>query len=195
MQELSAQECGFGYRTSRFKNEPDRFVVLEVVFDLPVDESVCVTYPQLAGAVGVEVGVSADGVQVREAVLELRRSKGMVLDEYDPDTWSVGSFFVNPIVSDAVARTLPDECPRFPTPSGEVKVSAAWLIAASGIDRGFQLPESSARVSTKHTLAISNAGSATCEDVIELARWMRSRVVDTFGVELVTEPRLVGCSL
>ena len=82
-----------------------------------------------------------------------------------------------------------------PTPSGEVKVSAAWLIAASGIDRGFQLPESSARVSTKHTLAISNAGSATCEDVIELARWMRSRVVDTFGVELVTEPRLVGCSL
>ncbi|PQM59073.1 MAG: UDP-N-acetylmuramate dehydrogenase [Actinomycetales bacterium] len=195
VQELSAQECGFGYRTSRFKHEPDRFVVLEVVFDLPVDESVCVTYPQLAGAVGVEVGVSADGVQVREAVLELRRSKGMVLDEYDPDTWSVGSFFVNPIVSDAVARTLPDECPRFPTPSGEVKVSAAWLIAASGIDRGFQLPESSARVSTKHTLAISNAGSATCEDVIELARWMRSRVVDTFGVELGTEPRLVGCSL
>ena len=195
VQELSAQECGFGYRTSRFKHEPDRFVVLEVVFDLPVDESVCVTYPQLAGAVGVEVGVSADGVQVREAVLELRRSKGMVLDEHDPDTWSVGSFFVNPIVSDAVARTLPDECPRFPTPSGEVKVSAAWLIAASGIDRGFQLPESSARVSTKHTLAISNAGSATCEDVIELARWMRSRVVDTFGVELVTEPRLVGCSL
>ena len=115
--------------------------------------------------------MSADGVQVREAVLELRRSKGMVLDEHDPDTWSVGSFFVNPIVSDAVARTLPDECPRFPTPSGEVKVSAAWLIAASGIDRGFQLPESSARVSTKHTLAISNAGSATCEDVIELARW------------------------
>ncbi len=195
VQELSAQECGFGYRTSRFKHEPDRFVVLEVVFDLPVDESVCVTYPQLAGAVGVEVGVSADGVQVREAVLELRRSKGMVLDEHDPDTWSVGSFFVNPIVSDAVARTLPDECPRFPTPSGEVKVSAAWLIAASGIDRGFQLPESSARVSTKHTLAISNAGSATCEDVIELARWMRSRVVDTFGVELGTEPRLVGCSL
>ena len=197
VQELSAQECDFGYRTSRFKQEPDRFVVLEVAFDLPVDELVCVSYPQLAGAVGVEVGVSANGVQVREAVMELRRSKGMVLDEHDRDTWSVGSFFVNPIVSDAVSRTLPGECPRFPTPlaSDEVKVSAAWLIAASGIERGLQLPGSGARVSTKHTLAISNTGSATCEDVIELARWMASRVMDRFGVELIAEPRFVGCSL
>ena len=197
VQELSAQECGFGYRTSRFKQEPDRFVVLEVAFDLPVDESVCVSYPQLASAVGVYVGASADGARVREAVMELRRSKGMVLDEHDRDTWSVGSFFVNPIISDAVARTLPDECPRFSTPSSsdEVKVSAAWLIAASGIDPGFQLSESGARVSTKHTLAISNTGSATCEDVLELARWMRSCVADRFGVELVAEPRLIGCTL
>ena len=192
---MSAQECGFGYRTSRFKQEPDRFVVLEVAFDLPVDESVSVTYPQLASAVGVDVGASADGARVREAVMELRRSKGMVLDEHDRDTWSVGSFFVNPIISDAVARTLPDECPRFSTPSSSDEVvGAAWLIAASGIDPGFQLSESGARVSTKHTLAISNTGS-DCEDVLELARWMRSCVADRFGVELVAEPRLIGCTL
>jgi UDP-N-acetylmuramate dehydrogenase len=194
VRELSTQECEFGYRTSMFKRIPDRFVVLEVVFDLPLDETACVNYPQLAQALEVDVGRSLDGSRIRHAVLDLRRSKGMVLDDQDRDTWSVGSFFVNPVVSEEIARSLPAACPVFGAPGG-MKVSAAWLIANSGIECGFRLPQSGARVSTKHTLAICNANDATCQDILDMAREIRSRVRATFGIELVPEPRLVGCRL
>jgi UDP-N-acetylmuramate dehydrogenase len=194
VRELSTQECEFGYRTSMFKRIPDRFVVLEVVFDLTLDETACVNYPQLAQALEVDVGRSLDGSRIRHAVLDLRRSKGMVLDDQDRDTWSVGSFFVNPVVSEEIARSLPAACPVFGAPGG-MKVSAAWLIANSGIECGFRLPQSGARVSTKHTLAICNANDATCQDILDMAREIRSRVRATFGIELVPEPRLVGCRL
>ena len=118
----------------------------------------------------------------------------MVLDADDRDTWSVGSFFVNPIVSEDHARNVSGDCPRFAAERG-VKVSAAWLIENSGIPRGFHLPDSGARISTKHSLAICNANGATSQDVIELARYIRDRVRGAFGVELEPEPRMVGCAL
>ena len=189
--ELSDEQCEFGYRTSALKVEPDRYVVLEVSFDLPMDAAVVVDYSQLAEQLGVDVGKTADGQHVREAVLALRRAKGMVLDDDDRDTWSVGSFFVNPVLSAEQARTLPQQCPTFDAEQG-VKVSAAWLIENSGIERGFSLPGSGARISTKHTLAICNAGSATSDDVLGLAREVRDRVRKRFGVVLSVEPRLFG---
>ena len=194
VRELSNEECLFGYRTSMFKSSIDRFVVLSVTFDLPLDESVSVRYAQLASELGVGVGDCVTGTRVRQAVLELRRGKGMLLDVDDRDTWSVGSFFVNPVVPQEQAQDLPKDCPTFPSPEG-MKVSAAWLIDKSGAGCGFQLSESGARVSTKHSLAICNADHATCEDVLELARAMRARVQERFGIELVPEPRLIGCVL
>lgn len=192
VRELSDEECVFGYRTSMFKISVDRFVVLSVTFDLPLDESISVGYAQLASKLGVDVGECVTGTQVRHAVVELRRGKGMLLDPADRDTWSVGSFFVNPVIPQERARALSEECPTFPAKDG-IKVSAAWLIDNSGVGCGFQLSESGARVSTKHSLAICNADHATCEDVLELARAMRARVQERFGIELVPEPRLIGC--
>ena len=194
VRELSDEECDFQYRASALKSSPDRFVVLEVVYDVPMDESVVIEYRQLADALGVDMGYSVDGERVREAVISLRRHKGMVLDDDDHDTWSVGSFFVNPIVGRQKAESLPAACPRFPAHAG-VKISAAWLIENSGIDRGFALTGSPARISTKHTLAICNEGAARNDDVLALARYIRDRVQDSYGIELQPEPRLIGCAL
>jgi UDP-N-acetylmuramate dehydrogenase len=194
VRELSDEECGFGYRTSALKDSPDRFVVLEVNYDLPLDESVVVDYQQLSERLGVGPGERVDGELVREAVLALRRSKGMLLEPLDPDTRSVGSFFVNPVVDAEIAEQLPELCPRFAAFEG-VKVSAAWLIENTGIERGFSIPGSGARVSTKHTLALCNADGASCADIIELARLIKDRVFARFGIELDTEPRMVDCAL
>lgn len=191
---LSNAECGFGYRSSVFKEDPDHFVVLEVRFSLPASEDVIVEHEQLARALGVTVGSRVAGADVREAVLALRRSKGMVLDPADPDTASVGSFFVNPTVSDDVASTLPAECPRFPAGPGLIKVSAAWLIENAGVAKGSTLG-SPARVSTKHVLALTNTGGASASDVVALARHVRDAVGERWSVELQPEPRLVGLSL
>ena len=101
-------ECGFGYRTSRFKSDPGRFVVLSVTFQLPLGSmSQPIRYPELARVLGVEVGQRAPAAEVRQAVLALRSAKGMVLVEDDHDTWSAGSFFTNPILSQATALALP----------------------------------------------------------------------------------------
>lgn len=194
VRELTDEECEFGYRTSALKSTPERFIVLEVVYDLPMDECVVIEYAQLGEALDVSIGQEVIGERVREAVLELRRSKGMVLDEADHNTWSVGSFFVNPIVGHEKAASLPGECPRFAAQAG-VKISAAWLIDNSGIHCGFSLPDSQARISSKHTLAICNEGAATSDDVLELARYIRDRVRDSYGIELEPEPRLIGCAL
>lgn len=194
VRDLSDEQCEFGYRTSALKRFVDRFVVLDVTYDLPLDESPAVAYRQLADELGVRVGDAVAGVRVRDAVLALRRSKGMVLDDSDQDTWSVGSFFVNPVVPAEVAASLPEKCPTFEADDG-VKVSAAWLIENSGVERGYSLPGSGARVSTKHSLAISNAGQASGDDVVALARDIRARVVDRYGIELEPEPRLIGLAL
>ena len=189
---LDAAECGFGYRTSAFKRTPGRWAVLSVTMHLRADRTGPVRYGELAGILGVGVGGAADIEEVRAAVLMLRRRKGMVLDDADPDTWSAGSFFTNPVVAADVAGAMPAECPRYPSADG-VKLSAAWLIESAGISRGFALrPDAAARISTRHTLALTNRGSASAADVMDLAREVQRRVEDVYGLRLEIEPTVVG---
>jgi len=189
---LSAAECEFGYRSSRFKREPNQFVVLEVVLELSTGDRGSVEYAQLARELEVSIGDELPLARIRDSVLSLRREKGMVLDDTDTDTWSAGSFFTNPIIDAVTATTVPGDCPRYPSEAG-VKLSAAWLIENAGIERGFCVtPDSRARVSTKHTLALTNTGGATAAEIRELADVMRRRVLEVFGIELVPEPQLAG---
>jgi UDP-N-acetylmuramate dehydrogenase len=188
---LFSRDCGFGYRTSRFKQEPDRWVVLEVVLQLRLgDLGTPVAYAELARRLGVEIGDRVPLADVRAAVLDLRRGKGMVLDESDHDTWSAGSFFTNPVLD---PQALPEGAPSWPQPDGRVKTSAAWLIEQAGFARGHGNDRAS--LSTKHTLALTNRGGATATDLVTLAREVRDGVRARFGIELVPEPVLVGCAL
>ena len=188
-------DCRFDYRTSRFKGH-DRHVILDVSYQLRLgDLGARVTYAELARALGIQLGERAPIADVREAVLGLRRGKGMVLDEADHDTWSAGSFFTNPIVSAAEVSRLPDGAPRWPCPDGRIKTSAAWLIERAGFTRGHLGPGGRVALSGKHTLALTNRGDATTADLLTLARDVRDGVRAAFGVELVNEPVLVGCSL
>ena len=217
---LSADELELGYRWSALK-AGRQGVVLAVEFDMAPGGAAPVRYAQLANALGVELGTAVDPAATREAVLGLRASKGMVLDAGDPDTASAGSFFTNPIVSAAFAADLPEGAPRFPVSASappdrvvpldgsggslqvdpvpreapQVKLSAAWLIEHAGISRGFRLPGSSAAISSKHTLALTNQGGATADQIAELARYVQTRVLAEFGVFLHPEPVLVGVSL
>ncbi len=188
---LTAQECGFAYRTSRFKQDPERHVVLSVTFQLRLgDLGAPIRYAELAGALGVAVGERVASVRVREAVLELRGRKGMVLDPDDHDTWSTGSFFTNPLID---AAQVPAGAPAWPQEDGRVKTSAAWLIDRAGFGKGFGTGR--ARVSGKHALALTNRGEASTAELLDLARSLRDGVRDRFGIDLVNEPVLVGCSL
>ncbi|MFL6027062.1 MAG: UDP-N-acetylmuramate dehydrogenase [Friedmanniella sp.] len=189
-----AVECGFGYRSSRFKNELGRYLVLSVTFQLRLGSlSAPIRYPELARTLGVEVGARVPAREVAAAVLQLRRGKGMVLDDADTDSWSAGSFFTNPVLDAERAEALPAGAPRFPQPDGRVKTSAAWLIDHAGFGKGFG--EGPARVSSKHSLALTNRGAATADDVLDLARQIRAGVESSFGITLVPEPVLVGCEL
>ncbi|MGH3414715.1 MAG: UDP-N-acetylmuramate dehydrogenase [Marmoricola sp.] len=188
---FAAAECGFGYRTSRFKQDPGRYLVLDVTFLLRQGTlGAPVAYAELARALGVPLGERAPLADVREAVLGLRRAKGMVLDPADHDTWSAGSFFTNPVVPPDV---VPDSAPTWPQGDALVKTSAAWLIEHAGYTRGYGGP--AARLSTKHTLALTNRGDARTVDLLALAREIRGGVSTRFGIELVNEPVLVGCTL
>lgn len=190
---FAAAECGFGYRDSRFKREKGRHLVLRVDFQLPLGElGQPVRYPELARALGVEVGQRAPAARVRETVLAIRRRKGMVLDANDHDTWSAGSFFTNPILTPEQAVSLPAEAPRFPAGEG-VKTSAAWLIQHAGFPAGHG--SGPARLSTRHVLALTNRGHATTADVLALAREIRDGVRERFGITLVPEVNLVGVSI
>jgi UDP-N-acetylmuramate dehydrogenase len=180
-------QCGFGFRTSAFKHT-DRYIVLTVTFVLRRShESVPVRYLELARRLGIEPGGTAPNAKVRETVLDLRRSKGMVLDASDHDTWSVGSFFVNPFVDASLA---PPDCPQW-TVDGRVKLSAGWLIENAGFHRGYGLPGRVA-VSTKHSLALTNRGGATTGELLDLAREIRDGVETKFGITLRPEGHLVG---
>jgi len=184
-------DCGFGYRHSRFKADPGRHVVLEVTFQFRQGSlGAPAAYAELARTLGVEAGGRAPLADVREAVLGLRRGKGMVLDAADHDTWSAGSFFTNPVIApDAV----PEGAPAWPQPDGAVKTSAAWLIERAGFGKGYG--NSAVSLSTKHTLALTNRGGASTADLLALAREIRDGVQARFGIRLVNEPVLVGCTL
>jgi UDP-N-acetylmuramate dehydrogenase len=188
---MAAAECGFGYRTSLFKQTPGRYVVGAVTFQFKLgDLGAPVRYAELARSLDVEIGGRTASARVREAVLALRVRKGMVLDAGDHDTWSAGSFFTNPFVDPSA---LPEGAPAFPQADGTVKTSAAWLIERAGFSRGYG--EGPVGLSTKHTLALTNRGGATTEQLLELAREVRAGVQQQFEITLQPEPTLIGCSL
>ncbi len=188
---FAVADCGFGYRTSRFKADPSRHVVLAVTFQFRQGElGAPVAYAELARTLGLEPGGRAPMTDVRRAVLGLRGGKGMVLDPADHDTWSAGSFFTNPVLD---ADRVPEGAPSWPQPDGSVKTSAAWLIERAGFGKGYG--EGAARLSAKHTLALTNRGHATTAELLSLARELRDGVESRFGIRLVNEPVLVGCEL
>jgi UDP-N-acetylmuramate dehydrogenase len=194
---LGPDECGFGYRTSVFKHHT-RYVVLAVVFSLtPGRASEPLRFGELTKVLGVTAGGRAPLGDVRDAVLELRRGKGMVLDPDDPDTRSVGSFFTNPILDDAgfaaVVERAAAEPPRWDEPDGRVKTSAAWLIERAGFAKGYG--RDGVAISGKHTLALTHSGAGSAKALIELAREIRAGVETSFGVRLEAEPVLVGVNL
>jgi UDP-N-acetylmuramate dehydrogenase len=206
-------DLGLDYRTSRLKGSAgasgatgggQREIVLGARFRLTTDGlSAPIGYAELARVLGVEAGTRVPAADVRAAVLELRRGKGMVLDEADHDTWSAGSFFTNPVVAPALADGVAvrvaarDLAPvaAWPLDGGRVKLSAAALIERAGVPRGYPGPDAPVRVSTRHTLALTHRGGGTTTELLALARDVRGRVEEAFGVRLVPEPVLVGCSL
>jgi UDP-N-acetylmuramate dehydrogenase len=200
--DLGPEHCGFAYRSSAFKREPGRWVVLRVSFALtPGGTSRPIRYAELARALGVEVGATAPVAAVREAVLELRRGKGMVLDAGDADTVSAGSFFTNPILTPDAFATLEARVrerlgdgarpPAFPEAGGAVKTSAAWLIERAGFARGYGDPAGIA-ISSKHVLALTNRGAGTTAGLVALAGEIATGVQGAFGVALTPEPVFVG---
>ncbi|WP_084513396.1 UDP-N-acetylmuramate dehydrogenase [Nocardia mikamii] len=197
------QELGFGYRTSVLKHS-DRAVVLAVEFAVnPDGASAPLRYGELARALGATDGESRPAAAVREAVLALRAGKGMVLDPADHDTWSAGSFFTNPVVAqdrapavlDAIRAHVGDITIPTYAAEGGVKFSAGWLIERAGFGKGFPGPEAPVRLSTKHTLALTNRGSARAADLVDLARTVRAGVEQRFGIRLEPEPVTVGLEL
>ena len=187
-------ECEFSYRNSYFKAHPGRYVVLDVAFQLRIGESTTpITYLELAKKLEIEIGDKASVVACRAAVMELRGNKGMLLVAEDHDSWSAGSFFTNPIISQQAADGLPNAAPKWPLTDGRVKVSAAWLIENSGIHKGDEI--GGARISTKHVLALTNSGTATASDIAALAKHARDQVKSTFGITLVPEVNLGGIEI
>ena len=187
-------ECEFEYRSSIFKKNPGQFIILDVQFQIRIgDSSDPITYLELAKKLDVQMGDKAPVNTVRKAVLELRASKGMLLSPDDHDSWSAGSFFTNPVVSQQAADALPDAAPKWPLIDGRVKISAAWLIENAGIHKGDEV--GGARISTKHVLALTNAGDATATDLIELAKIAQAKVYEKFAIKLEPEVNLVGLSL
>ena len=188
---FTASQCGFGYRSSIFKSEPERYVILDVTFQLRLgEESLPIAYAELAKELGVEIGARVAITKVRDAVIKLRGAKGMLLGQ---GIKSAGSFFMNPILNKDAADKLPSDAPRWPMPDGRVKTSAAWLMEHAGVNKGDQM--AGAQISPKHVLALSNAGDASAKDLIELARSAQEKVRAKFGIVLQSEVQLVGLSL
>ena len=189
---VPAAELGLAYRTSVLKGRDDA-VVLRVRVALTADAtSAPVRYAELARTLDVPAGARVPAELARQAVLGLRRGKGMVLDPADHDTWSAGSFFTNPVLPEASVAAA---APRWPAGDGLVKIPAAWLIEQAGFRRGHPGPGGRVALSTKHVLALTNRGGATASDLLALAREVRDGVRTAFGVTLTPEPVLVGCAL
>ena len=197
--DLAPAECGFAYRSSRFKHaDRGRFAILRVTYELERSKvSAPVGYAELARALGLHLGDKAPLAEVREAVLALRRGKGMVLDAGDPDSVSAGSFFTNPILDGEAFAELERRAghppPRWPEDGGRVKTSAAWLIERAGFHRGHG--DGAIGLSRKHALAIVNRGGGTTAELVALARELRDGVRERFGIALEPEPALIGVSL
>ena len=188
---FTASQCGFGYRNSIFKTEANRYVILDVTFQLRLgEESLPIGYVELAKELGVEIGARVAITKVRDAVLKLRSAKGMLIGE---GIKSAGSFFMNPVLEKSIAEKLPSDAPRWPMSDGRVKTSAAWLMEHAGVSKGDQI--AGAQISPKHVLALSNAGDATAKDLIALAKSAQEKVCAKFGITLQTEVQLVGLSL
>ena len=194
IQTFTNAECQFSYRNSYFKEHPGRYVVLDVAFQLRIGEMTTpITYLELAKKLEIELGDKSSVVDCRSAVLELRANKGMLLSPDDHDSWSAGSFFTNPIISQQAADALPNAAQKWPLTDGRVKVSAAWLIENSGIHKGDEL--GGARISSKHVLALTNSGTATASDIAALAKRARDHVQQAFGITLVAEVNLIGIEI
>lgn len=184
---LTNEELKFSYRFSILKNLTSRFIIENVTFRLKRDKNSKITnYPQVAESLGINPGESVSIKELRNAILAIRKSKGMILDAKDHDTFSVGSFFINPIME---KENVPTNAPMYENQSGKVKTSAAWLIEHAGFEKGFRL--GGAMISSKHTLAIANSGNATAEEVIELSNLITSGVLQKFGIALTIEPRIL----
>lgn len=194
LEQWSNDRCGFGsHRQSVFKHS-DRYVVLQIVFRLcATGRSRPIAYAGLAEKLGVRPGDDAVAKDVRSAVMELRRERAMVLDREDHDTWSVGSFFINPVLSEVPEKA--NECPRYPDPAG-IKLPAAWLIEHAGFHRGYghQWGRGTVALSSKHTLAVTNRGGATTDEVMRFAAHIREGVERRFDIRLGPECKLVNCS-
>jgi len=188
------EQCQFSYRNSVFKAEAGRYVVLNVTFQLRKGEqSLPITYSELAKFLSINIGDRAPVAEVRNAVLKLRARKGMLIDSSDMNSNSAGSFFVNPILSKEMADKLPSDAPRWPQADGRVKTSAAWLMEHAGVNKGEKL--AGAQISNKHVLALTNSGDATAGDIVKLAKMARAKVFEKFGVKLEAEVQLVGVDL
>jgi UDP-N-acetylmuramate dehydrogenase len=186
-------ECKFSYRNSIFKEQPGKYVILTVTFQLRKGaQSLPIAYAELAKQLSVNIGDQVEVTKVRQAVLKLRASKGMLIN-LENEINSAGSFFVNPILSKSAADKLPADAPRWPQNDGKVKTSAAWLMEHSGVVKGEKL--AGAQISNKHVLALTNSGDATAEDIIELAKRARKKVYEKFGIKLEAEVQLVGVNL
>jgi len=188
------EQCRFSYRNSVFKAAAGRYVILNVTFQLRKGEqSLPITYAELAKFLSIKIGDRAPVVEVRKAVLQLRGRKGMLIDAGDVNSNSAGSFFVNPILNKEIADKLPADAPRWPQTDGRVKTSAAWLMEHAGVSKGEKL--AGAQISSKHVLALTNSGDATAGDIVELAKMARAKVFEKFGVKLEAEVQLVGLDL
>jgi UDP-N-acetylmuramate dehydrogenase len=188
---FTAAECGFSYRSSIFKESNNRYVILDVTFQLRKgEESLPIAYPELATELGVRVGERAPVLKVRKAVLTLRGKKGML---EGLGIHSAGSFFTNPIVSRVVAEKLPVAAPQWPQEDGRVKLSAAWLMEHAGVTKGETL--GGAAISAHHVLALTNADHATAADIVELARFAQAKVKSAFGITLEPEVQFIGVKL
>jgi UDP-N-acetylmuramate dehydrogenase len=188
-------DCGFGYRRSVFKNAAkDRYIVAGVTFRLKRGGAATIRYPELQTYLD-DRGIDVRNLrQVREAVIAIRKRKGMVLDPSDPDTRSDGSFFMNPVVTssrfdDLLHRAGTKNVPHFPS-GDQIKLSAAWLIENAGFHKGFV--HGNVGLSSKHTLAVINRGGGTARQVLELVAMIREAVREKFGVEIQPEPNFVG---
>jgi UDP-N-acetylmuramate dehydrogenase len=185
---LTPAECGFAYRDSRLKRDPGRFVVLDVTFELESSAlSRPVGYAELARRLDIELGSRAPLADVRAAVIELRRGKGMVLDPDDPDSRSAGSFFTNPVVP---AELAVEGCPSWPADGGRVKLSAAWLVQSAGFGRGTR--DGRVGTSSRHSLALTTEDGATSAELLAFSDRIVAAVRERFGVTLEREPTAVS---